>query len=1187
MIINHIKEAINQKGNKENNEKIISSKENIITHLLISNQLMNFQSDPLNNILNHYEQIEYFLKFNNINIFNYFYSSRTKIHKILYDEEQLINIQFVDEISTKLAYHFYLNLLICEDSNITNYSYSFKFITQINNLQKDINGKYTKIFLAKIIIDLIKNYEQLDEYNEENEEEIIEKIKNENLDIINNNNNIFKEINLDLNEKDILCKKIDELYSDIINSLIINGNIENYDFSYNIINQLDLENILITETMFNSLHTILDKDSDKYIIKNKEDLLDIKNINFYYILLKFIFKNSAYIYQIPLLLELKKLILKLIKSKDILYNGLKEENKIKLEYIFKTLADSEYYFFDNNINKYINQLTEILNYYKDFRFTSKYEDINFLQDIIKNKRIGFEKFLSEHKLAEKINLRAPIIKYLIYSKSPEDAKNEDKIQEYIKSWDTYEDMIKKNTFKKKMRKDTKQLLVKYFNEKKNQNVLLKIFKQEEIDLFIKTNSKQDKNNKKENNNKTNIINTNQIEGNNNNENNITTKINTNIIEGNNNNNIKEENNINNKNISTKYYSLKGDKNLNNEKKENEAKDLAPAVIKENNIKINKDIICKLFEKCVIYFHTNEKEKEPYIIYDRITIGEKNIEITYDKLISSKGNYEYYKKKEKNELGENFIKFIYFLKEVENRIREEYIQKYKLEIILEFNKENGNYNTDPSIYNITCSYTFIEPIGRKKQKYKDENIFINGTNSNLQGFTYLLNDINNNEIYLDLGYLNNIQNNNESKSNKEKSKKSEEKKLDSTKVVINDDSTATQSYIIDSQKKKKAGPFKIIEFLNIIGKHKNAADFIVELKNGFFISGGCENILILYDAYFIEKIKIRENSDWVFKVGEKMNSKEKEDIIRLLCTTNQEFDIIELYIKTLKTSKNPYQLAKKTNINFVEMKENNIVLLGRGGASYYIDLFNSKKQLTENKITEKTYRGLIKINDKNVSLTSNKIIPDGEDMLLLYNTKKKTEPYKINNYSFIICVNNLVIMPREETKINYKILICACKKYAKDQKNGILLVNPQLGDNKNIENPFYEIENFEVYCFCPILIVENKNSNFENIDEEYRKNITIKDTDYFFVGGFDLDKREGLIKLYKIVYGSKAWETKIEFIQDIIIQENENEKFEDFDGAITCIIQSKISGYILVTCYNGNVYLFTPPNMDLFTKKENT
>ena len=143
----------------------------------------------------------------------------------------------------------------------------------------------------------------------------------------------------------------------------------------------------------------------------------------------------------------------------------------------------------------------------------------------------------------------------------------------------------------------------------------------------------------------------------------------------------------------------------------------------------------------------------------------------------------------------------------------------------------------------------------------------------------------------------------------------------------------------------------------------------------------------------------------------------------------------------------------------------------------------------------------------------------------------------------------------------------------------------MGDNKNIENPFYEIKDFEVYCFCPILEVENKNSNFENINEEYRKNITMKDTDYFFVGGFDLNKRESLIKLYKIEYGSKAWETKIKFVIDIIIQENEKEKFEDFDGAITCIIQSKISGNILATCYNGNVYLFTPPNMDLFKKKE--
>ena len=621
-----------------------------------------------------------------------------------------------------------------------------------------------------------------------------------------------------------------------------------------------------------------------------------------------------------------------------------------------------------------------------------------------------------------------------------------------------------------------------------------------------------------------------------------------------------------------------------ENKENALNNLGAPGIMGNDIKINKDVISKLLEKCIFLIHTNEEKK---LIYDKIAIGDKNIVISYEELMSNKGNCEYYKKKEKNVLCNNFIKFMDFLKEVENNIYIEYMGKYRLELKLEFNKENYNNNTDPSIYNITCNYTFIDPIG-KSHKFLDENILINRTNSNTQGFFFLINEINS-EIYSEIKYQSNKSNNTQVQSTSSKSKinntveENPSNQIKEKTKIINDESTAIQTFIFDPQKYKKADPLRIIEFLKIIGKHKNAADFIVELKNGYCISGGCENNLILYDASLIEKTKIREFSDWVFKVGEKMNSnKEKSDnICILLCTTNQEFDLIELDTKTLKTKKSQYQLPKKTNINFVEMKENNIVLQGRGGASYYIDLFNSKKQLTENKITEKTYRGLIKINDKNVSLSSNSIIPDGEDILLLYNTKKKTIPYKING-SFVVSINNLVIMPSEETKINYKIILCACKQYKKNQKNGILLVNPQLGDNKNIENPFYETKNFEVYCFCPILIIKNNNNNFENIDEKYRENINITDTEYFLVGGFDIEKREGQIKLYKIIYGAKAWETEIEFIQDIVIPYDD--QFEDFDGAITCIIQSKISGYILVTCYNGNVYLFTPPNMEFLIEE---
>ena len=176
----------------------------------------------------------------------------------------------------------------------------------------------------------------------------------------------------------------------------------------------------------------------------------------------------------------------------------------------------------------------------------------------------------------------------------------------------------------------------------------------------------------------------------------------------------------------------------------------------------------------------------------------------------------------------------------------------------------------------------------------------------------------------------------------------------------------------------------------------------------------------------------------------------------------------------------------------------------------------------------------------------------------------------------------MLITRKETKSIFKNLICACKRYMEGQKNGILLVNPQFEDNKEMNEPFYETNNFEVYCFCQILIVENKNNNLNNIDEEYRKKIKITDTNYFLVGGFDLDKREGKIKLFKIIYGDNAWETKIEFIQDIEFQEDDN---LDFDGPISCIIQSKISGNIVVTCYNGKVYLLSPPNMDYYLKNE--
>jgi hypothetical protein len=78
----------------------------------------------------------------------------------------------------------------------------------------------------------------------------------------------------------------------------------------------------------------------------------------------------------------------------------------------------------------------------------------------------------------------------------------------------------------------------------------------------------------------------------------------------------------------------------------------------------------------------------------------------------------------------------------------------------------------------------------------------------------------------------------------------------------------------------------------------------------------------------------------------------------------------------------------------------------------------------------------------------------------------------------------------------------------------------------------------------------------------------------------------LIKLYKVIYSKETFETRIQYIQDINIDIIDNKTYEYFDGPISCIFQSKITGNILVSCYNGKIYLFTPPNIDYYISNDN-
>ena len=222
--------------------------------------------------------------------------------------------------------------------------------------------------------------------------------------------------------------------------------------------------------------------------------------------------------------------------------------------------------------------------------------------------------------------------------------------------------------------------------------------------------------------------------------------------------------------------------------------------------------------------------------------------------------------------------------------------------------------------------------------------------------------------------------------------------------------------------------------------------------------------------------------------------------------------------------------------------------------------NEKKkkivQISGNPIKkDEIFFGGILINDYTIALTSNKSSKKGEDELLFYNNNSKKILNTIKGYSFTKSQNNLSL-------INEKILLCACTKYIENQDNGILLIKIS---NESLQKKFFGTENFEVNCFCPIVIYNNNNIFFDET-----KNA--KYTNYFLVGGYNNDRKEGLIKIYKINYNDNFDNLDIEFIKDFKIDQKGKNNFEGFKKPISCMIQSKKTKNIIITCLDGKVYL---------------
>ena len=541
-------------------------------------------------------------------------------------------------------------------------------------------------------------------------------------------------------------------------------------------------------------------------------------------------------------------------------------------------------------------------------------------------------------------------------------------------------------------------------------------------------------------------------------------------------------------------------------------------------------------------NNNKKNKIEYekLIYNKyFGINYEKLKIPFLEEHEKKFDWDKY-----NILFENYKKLIEFFETIKD-IANTSLSKYKFLIKINL-KENYIKKNDNYIKNITSEYK--ENSDFSKVEYRDENIL---NNCSYEGFKSFSKEIADSQI------------------------------MDKTKIIqenissiqIKSNNIGTSTYNNAEEIINRMNKYHFISFEEIIGKHNKTAEKIKELDDGSFISDGYNEIL-LYDS------KLVQNSQPNYFKNYYTFFIDKDDVI-----ISQKNNFIFL-------NKNK-SIRKDTNTQFscknlLKLKNNKYVICDENRLYFWTnELKNIDKKQNSNfhLLEEKSYRGGIEITNEIAAITSNNILSKGENKLVFFNTtsKKFIKEIEVVNYSITLSENNCSLM-RIPNRNNCKLLLFACKKYRKSDKNGILLLKIQLNnDNGKKFEKFYDTKNFEVYCFCPILEIKYKKL-LENNDKAQAN-----ETGYFFVGGFDLGKNEGLIKLYKVIYDNEIEKIEIKYIRDIIIgkkiRKEDTNSFKGFKGPISSIIQSS-TGKILVTCYDGNVYLFSEPRLDSFKQDYN-
>ena len=275
-----------------------------------------------------------------------FYFNSQIIQELLYEYNEIKRLKNPLDAES-LSFYYYLASLIKMDPYTINYIYDLDFIQKVANLKgnKDItNLNYIgQTIISKIILDLIDNFKG---FSDENSDEIFS-IEKKNESIIRNNIPHLEELSSNLTESFIMSANIYEVYTEILISLIKKDKLSDFEYASDIMSKMDMEKIEINEYMFKKLEEVLNSNElMKYSIENNRDLNDCRKINFHYIILKTIFKNSIYIYQILFLRKTRHKILLIIKDENnkFFFEKNNNNNNEKMEYVIKKYTDSAYYY---------------------------------------------------------------------------------------------------------------------------------------------------------------------------------------------------------------------------------------------------------------------------------------------------------------------------------------------------------------------------------------------------------------------------------------------------------------------------------------------------------------------------------------------------------------------------------------------------------------------------------------------------------------------------------------------------------------------------------------------------------------------------------------------------------------------------------------------------------------------------